>query len=64
MVHPNQLLKGSAFGDGMEWNGLNQSEKLLSICNIGHSHFAVFGRLFQTVTICNRFISLFEKSVF
>ena len=36
---------------------------LLHICNIGKTHFAIDGGHLQTVTICNRFITLLNKPV-
>jgi len=37
---------------------------LLSISHICQSHLTVFSLKLQLVTICNRFISFFYKSVF
>jgi hypothetical protein len=44
----------------MEWC-LNEAKKLFGIRHIGHSHFAVWRKHFQTVTIRHGFISFFHK---
>jgi len=45
-------------------DGLDEAEKLLLVSDIGFSHFAVSGRQFESVTICNGFIPLIPQAFF
>ena len=46
------------------WDGLDETQKLFRISDIGHALFAVGGGHFQPVTICNGFIALILEAFF
>ena len=55
------LYRGFRFGG---WDGLDEAENLLGVGDIGHALLAVGSGHFQTVTICNGFISFIRETLF
>ena len=54
-------LEGFGFGG---CDGLDEAENLLGVSDIGHALLAVGSGHFQTVTICNGFISFIRETLF
>ena len=57
----NPALKGFGFGG---WDGLDEAQELFGVRDVGEALLAVGGGHFQTVTICNGFISFSDESFF